>query len=241
MPYRRRYKKRNYKRKAYKGAKKTLGKSTARAVKAIVKSQMSKVIESKILDNWLEPSQPFTLYHNVPYALENDLFFAQQGITDTESTPTNRLGDSIFAKNVQMKLLATCFNTRTNTQFRFTIVKTKSGGSSLSNPWQHPNCNNILLCPVDTENPEIVAVMYDTVLTPSQSGPGNIGSSGQDKKIFFRYNLKVNRKIKYDNNAGNCNSHSYKVFIGAYDTQASSSLDNIARFSWFRRTHFLDA
>lgn len=218
-----------------------LAPSTARAVKLIVKSQMSKVIESKILDNWLEPSQPFTLYHNVPYVLENDVFFATQGITDTESAPSNRIGDSIYARNVQMKLLATCFNTRPNTQFRLTIVKTKSGGSGLTNPWQHPNCNNILLCPVDTENPEIVSVVYDQVLTPIQTGPGNIGASGQDKKIFFRYNLPVNRKIKYDNNAGNCNSHSYKVFIGAYDTQATTTFDNVARFSWFRRTHFLDA
>lgn len=241
MPYRRKYRKRSYNPRKYKKAKAQLGKPMAKAVKAIVKSQMSKVVESKILDNWLEPSQPFTLYHNVPYVIENDLFFAQQGVTDTESTPTNRLGDSIFAKNVQMKLLCTCFNTRANTQFRLTIVKTKSGASGLSNPWTHPNCNNILLCPVDTENPEIVSVVYDQVLTPSQSGPGAVGSSGQDKKLFFRYNLQVNRKIKYDNNNGNCGSHSYKVFIGAYDTQASSITDNIARFSWFRRTHFLDA
>lgn len=241
MPYRRRYNKRKYARKAYKGAKKTLGKSTARAVKAIVKSQMSKVIENKILDNWLEPSQPFTLYHNVPYVLENDLFFAQQGYGDVENVPQNRLGDSIFVRNVQMKLLATCFNTRPNTQFRITIVKTKSGSSAITNPWQHPLVNNILLCPVDTEQPDIVSVVYDKVLTPSQSGPGTTGASGQDKKVFFRFNLKVNRKIKYDNNVGNCGSHSYKVFIGAYDTQASSITDNIARFSWFRRTHFMDA
>ena len=27
----------------------------------------------------------------------------------------------------------------------------------------------------------------------------------------------------------------------AYDTQATSSTDNVARFSFFRRTHFMDA
>lgn len=218
-----------------------LAPKTAVAVKKIVMSQMAKVVESKILDNFLEPSQPFTLYHNSPYVVENDLFFCTQGITDTESTPTNRLGDSIYVKNVAMQFLLTCFNTRANTQLRVSIVKTKTGASGLTNPWTHPTCNNILLCPIDTENPEIVSVVYDKVFTPSQNGPGTIGASGQDKKVFFKYNLKVNRKVKYDNNVGNTGSNSYKVFIGAYDTQASSSLDNVARFSYFRRTHFLDA
>lgn len=210
-------------------------------VKKIVMTQMKKIVESKIIDNFVQPSQPATLYHNVPYVIENDLFFCQQGYGDVEDVPQNRLGDSIYVKNVYMSFLLNSFNTRSNTQFRITIVKTKSGNSAITNPWQHPLVNNILLCPVDLENPDIVSVVYDKVFTPSQTGPGTIGASGQDKKLFFKYNLKVNRKVKYDNNVGNTGSNSYKVFIGAYDTIGSSSLDNIARFSYFRRTHFLDA
>lgn len=226
-------------RKKYGGRK--ISKPMAKTVKKIVMSQMKKVVETKILDNWIEPNQPFTLYHNVPYVIENDLFFAQQGYGDIENLPQNRLGDSIYVKNVYMAFLMTSFNTRPNTQFRLTIVKTKSGASSITNPWQHPLVNNIILCPVDIEQPDIVSVVYDRVFTPSQTGPGSIGASGQDKKIFFKYILKVNRKVKYDNNVGNTGSNSYKVFIGAYDTQATSIADNVARFSFFRRTHFLDA
>lgn len=215
--------------------------SMALAVKRIASSTLNKVAESKILDNWVQPSQPFTLYHNVPYVIENDLFFSQIGTGDVEDVLNNRIGDNIYVKNVHMELLMTCFNTRPNTQFRLTIVKTKTGASGLTNPWQHPLVNNILLCPVDLEQPDIVSVVYDRVFTPEQTGPGTTGASGQDKKIYFKYNLPVNRKVKYDNNVGNTGSHSYKVFIGAYDTQASLTSDNIARFSWFRRTHFLDA
>lgn len=241
MPYRRRLlRKRAPKRRyAKKGAR--LAPKTAVAVKKIVMSQMKKVVETKVLDNWIEPSQPFTLYHNVPYVIENDLFFAQQGYGDIENLPQNRLGDSIYVKNVFMSFLMTSFNTRPNTQFRLTIVKTKTGASGITNPWQHPLVNNILMCPVDIENPEIVSVVYDRVFTPPQTGPGTTGASGQDKKIYFKYVLPVNRKVKYDNNIGNTGSNSYKVFIGAYDTQASSITDNVARFSFFRRTHFLDA
>jgi len=241
MVYRRNWKSKRGRKRAYKSAKRTLGKPMAKAVKKIVMSQMKQVVETKILDNWVEPSQPLTLYHNVPYVIENDLFFAQQGYGDIENLPQNRLGDSIYVKNVYMAFLMTCFNTRPNTQFRLTIVKTKSGSAGLTNPWQHPLVNNILLCPVDIEQPDIVSVVYDRVFTPPQTGPGTTGASGQDKKIFFRYKLPVNRKVKYDNNVGNTGSHSYKVFIGAYDTQATSSTDNVARFSFFRRTHFLDA
>lgn len=237
------YKRRKYAKRAplRRKAPSRLAPKTAVAVKKIVMSQMKKVVETKILDNFVEPSQPLTLYHNVPYVIENDLFFAQQGYGDIENLPQNRLGDSIYVKNVYMSFLMTCFNTRPNTQFRLTIVKTKSGSASITNPWQHPLVNNILLCPVDIEQPDIVSVVYDRVFTPPQTGPGNVGASGQDKKIFFKYILPVNRKVKYDNNVGNTGSHSYKVFIGAYDTQATSSTDNVARFSFFRRTHFMDA
>lgn len=228
--------KRNYVRKAN-----TRSSGLKTTVKKIVMNQMKKVVESKIIDNFVQPSQPLTLYHNVPYVIENDLFFCQQGYGDVEDVPQNRIGDNIYVKSVYMSFLLTCFNTRPNTQFRLTIVKTKTGAAAITNPWQHPLVNNILLCPVDLEHPDIVSVVYDRVFTPEQSGPGTTGASGQDKKIFFKYNLKVNRKVKYDNNTGNTGSNSYKVFIGAYDTQASLSSDNIARFSFFRRTHFLDA
>lgn len=235
---RKKYNRRTGKKK-YGGRK--ISKPIARTVKKIVMSQMKKVVESKIIDNFVQPSQPLTLYHNVPYVIENDLFFCQQGYGDVEDLPQNRIGDNIYVKNVYMAFLMTCFNTRPNTQFRLTIVKTKTGSAAITNPWQHPLVNNILLCPVDLEQPDIVSVVYDRVFTPPQTGPGTTGASGQDKKIFFKYTLKVNRKIKYDNNVGNCGSHSYKVFIGAYDTQATTTLDNVARFSFFRRTHFLDA
>lgn len=218
-----------------------LAPKTAVAVKKIVMSQMKKVVETKILDNFLEPSQPLTLYHNAVYVLENDLFFCSQGIGDSEGVTSNRIGDSIYVKNVTMKFLLTAFNTRPNTQFRISIIKTKSGNSGLTQPYQHPLVNNVLLCPIDTELPDIVSVVFDKVFTLPQTGPGTLGASGQDKKIYFTYNLPVNRKIKYDQGGTNIGSNSYKVFLSAYDTQASTILDNIARFSFFRRTHFLDA
>lgn len=242
MPsYPRRYRKRAAPKRRYarKGAR--LAPKTAVAVKKIVMSQMKKVVESKILDNYVEPIPALALYHNTPYLLENDLLFCTQGITDSDANVANRVGDSIYVKNVQMSFMLTAFSTRPNTTFRITIVKTKSGSSVMANPWQHPNNNNIILCPVEHELPELVSVVYDRIFNSNQSGPGTQGDSGQDKKHIVKINLPVNRKVKYDNGAGNTGSNSYKVFIGAYDTQGSVTLDNVARFSYFRRTHFLDA
>ncbi|WP_445775559.1 hypothetical protein, partial [Shewanella sp.] len=136
-PYRAR-RRRNTKRGA------SLAPSTALAVKKIVKSQMSKVIESKNLDYSLEPIPLSCLYHNVPSVLDQDCLYSQQGTFDEEiALARNRVGDSIYVKNIQFKLLLTSFSTRPNCLYRVTIVKTKDGNVTLpggSSIYGHPQC-----------------------------------------------------------------------------------------------------
>lgn len=243
MPFRRNYKKRAYGRRKYKSAKKALGKSTASAVKAIVKSQMNKVIESKNLDYSLEPIPLACLYHNVPSALDDDMCYSQQGTFDEEiAIARNRVGDSIFVKNIQLKLMLTSFSTRPNCTYRITVVKTKNGSVSLpggSSIYGHPQCGNNMISPVDTELSGLSSVVYDRVINSNAFQTAQTGNT--DKKFIWTYSIKVNRKIKYDNSGANSSSPSYRLFLTAYDTQGALITDNIARYTYFRRTHFLDA
>lgn len=223
-----------------KSAKKSLGKSAAKAVKAIVKRELATVVESKVVDNAFEPVPALCLYHNTPTTLESDLLYTTQGITDSLVLTSNRIGDSIYVKGVSMSLMLTNFSTRPNLVYRISIIKTKQGiVTGLSNPYGHPQCGNSIIAPINTENRDLVSVVYDRVFTNLSSQNSSAGD--QDKKWVWRHYLKVNRKVKYDNGSSECASNSYRVFLTAYDTQGTLITSNVARYTWFRRTHFLDA
>lgn len=220
-----------------------LAPSTARAVKRIVKSQMKQVIETKNIDNSFEPIPLLALYHNVPYILETDCLFSTQGITDSEVLTSNRIGDSLYCTNIWMKLMLTSFSTRPNVLYRISVLKVKNGivAGALNNPYGHPQCGNVLVAPINLENANIISVVYDRVFNSGPSGDYVVSGTGGDKKVMWNHNVKVNRKIKYDNGQSFAANPSYRVYLTAYDTQGAFITDNIARFTWFRRTHFMDA
>lgn len=243
MPYRRNYRKRSAPKRRYakKGAR--LAPKTALAVKKIVKAQMANVIESKVLDYSVEPIPALCMYHNVPIGLDNDMLYCTQGTYDEEiGIARNRVGDSIYVKNIQLGLMITNFQTRPNLCYRITVIKTKEGNASFpsgASIYSHPQCGNVMLAPIDTELPGIVSVCYDRTfynLAYQTAQDGN-----EDKKFIWKHNVKVNRKIRYDNGSANASSNSYRLFITAYDSQGVLITDNVARYTYMRRTHFLDA
>jgi hypothetical protein len=220
-----------------------LAPKTALAVKKIVKSQMSKVIEHKNLDYATEPLPALCYYHNVPYVHDSDMCYSQQGITDSELlTAQNRIGDSIFVKNIQLRLMITNFQTRPNLCYRITIIKVKNGNTSLpggSIIYGHPQSTNMMLSPIDTELEGLQAVVYDRTFNNLAYQTAQDGN--EDKKFLWSYNIKVNRKIRYDNSSSSSSSPTYRLLVTCYDSQNVLITDNVARFSYFRRTHFLDA
>lgn len=217
-----------------------LAAKTASAVKAIVKSQMKQVVETKNIDNSSEPIPLGALYHNTPFLLESDLLFCTQGITDSMALTTNRIGDSIYVKGVSMALMLTNFNTRPNLCYRISVIKTKQGiVSGLGNPYGHPLCGNSIIAPINKEERDLVSVVYDRTFTNVASG--NQAGGDSDQKWIWRHYLPVNRKVKYNNSGSECASNSYRVYVTAYDTQGTLITSNVGRFTWFRRVHFMDA
>lgn len=217
-----------------------LAPSTALAVKKIVKKQMGNVIESKHADFSNEPIPLSCYYHNVTYIHDSDVFTISQGVQDSEiSNPQNRIGDTVYVKNVQFRLLITNFSTRPNLLYRITICKVKSGSVALPNPYTHPQCGNAIMAPIDTEDTNIISVAYDRVFSSLAYQTAQQGNA--DKKFYWKYNLKVNKKVRYDNASNVAANFTYRVFVTCYDTQGALITDNVARFTYFRRTHFLDA
>jgi hypothetical protein len=240
MPYKRFQRKRRAPRR--KSAAR-LAPRTAQAVKKIVKAQMTKVVENKIGDYSIEPIPALCLYHNVPFIVDNNMLYTQQGITDEEiQSSRNRIGDRLYSKHIQLSLLLTNFSTRPNLLYRITVIKVANDATTFPSGsiiYGHPQCGNMMLAPIDVELPGLVSVVYDRVLTSTAFQTAQTGTA--DKKHLWRYNVKTQHKVKYDNSASGPSSCSYRCILTAYDTQAAYITDNVARFTYMRRHHFTDA
>lgn len=218
-----------------------LASKTALAVKKIVKSQMGKVIETKHADYMFEPIPLSCFYHNVWYNFEGDPFTVNQGVQDSEFlNPNNRIGDSVYVKGVQLKILFTNFNNWPNNQIRVLVLKCKAGTAIISNPTDHPQLGNNLIAPVNIEDARIRSVVYDRTFTV-MSTDGSVSVNGIDKTWLWKHYIKVNKKIKYDDAGASSGNDVYRVYALMYSTQGTFTTTNIGRFSYYRRTYFQDA
>jgi len=224
-----------------KAAAKPLAKSTALAVRKIVKSEMSNVVETKHADYALQPLASNCLYHNTWYQLETDPFYMQMGVTDSDiAGPLNRIGDSIFAEKIWYRLFLDKFNTRPNICLRIVILKQKQGLTMPTNITSHSQGLNMLIAPIRSEENAYISCVYDKIFVLNGGLSGS--DSAYNTHFVWNHNVKVNKKIKYEdgllNSAG---PFTYVPYLLAYDSNASLVSDNIARFSFFRRTYFQDA
>ena len=219
-----------------------LAPKTALAVKKIVASQMNKVVETKICDYSFNPiGQLTSLYHNTWYKFENDPFTLFQGTGDDEGiNPTNRIGDSIYAKSLSLTInLATYTNTST-VQYRFVVLKIKTGTSMPGNITTHPQNVNNLITPLDREAGPLISVVLDKRGWMINHGQTSAGG-GDGERQFLHFNFKINKKLKYDGNSAGNNSFLYVPYIMVFDRQQTSpSGIPICDFQYFRRFYFQD-
>jgi len=244
MPYnRKRNAARKPRRKAAARKPARLAPKTASAVKAIVKSQMSKVIEYKNADYAFEPSSLASMYHNTWYQFESDPFSMYQGTSDSEAVnPINRIGDSIFANYIHFKILFTSNIYRPNASVRIVILKCKASVTSPANISSHPQGLNNLINPIDREQLNCRQVMYDRVHTFSKGALSvSTGDTVSTMQLLWSHYLKIGKKVTYDDGASSTKGDTYRIFALPYDNQATSTSDQVARFSYFRRTSFQDA
>lgn len=217
-------------------------KSTAlvSTVKAVVKKQMSNVIETKINDYYFTPISNITsIYHNTWYKLEEDPYYLFQGTSDSEAAgPTNRVGDTIYAKSVHFQLSLSSSPSYSTMQYRFVVLKIKAGLTMPTNITDHPQCPNSLMSPIDREQQALITVLYDKkgyLFNNGQTAGG--GHDGARKLISV--NISVNKKLKYDGNLGNNNSFRVVPYILVYGRLGDSGFN--CNLEYFRRSYFQDA
>jgi len=220
-----------------------LSKPMIRAVKKIANKQLTKVVESKVGDYSTEPAAIVSFYHNTPIYLDTNALYLQQGVTDEEiGASRNRIGDSVYSKTIDYKLMITNFATRPNLCYRISVVKVKDNTVSFPSGsiiYGHPQCGNMIMAPIDKELPGLVSVEYDRVFYNLATQTAQSGNA--DKKFIWNHTVKVNRKIRYDNGSADPSTCTYRTIVTCYDTQAALISDNVARYTYFRRHNFLDA
>jgi len=231
-----------YKSKAKKRVKKaSMPKSQVKAVKAIVKSQMNKVIETKHADYHFEPIPITALYHNVWYLFETDPLTLLQGVQDQETVnPPNRIGDTVYTKGIKYNITFYNFNNRPNLMYRIVILLVKPDTPSIGNPCLHPQLVSNINMPIDLENSRIKKVLYDRVIV-SNNNISNIEGATRDTKFHWEHYVKLNKVTQYEDGNNSARNYTINMFVCAYDTIASLTTDNVARFTYCRRHYFMDA
>lgn len=232
-----------YRKQAKKQAKEAgLPKQQIKAVKALIRAEQSKVIEAKHADYMYEPVPLAGFFHNTWRLMEQDPFTLLQGVQGSENlNPPNRVGDSIFCKYIDYKLILYNFNDRPNLLYRILILKIKPDTPTVSNPTLHPQSVSQIVSPVDYENSQIISVVYDRVINTERNISITSGPTIRDTKTYWSHRLKVNQKIKYEDGANAARNFTYAFWVCAYDTVNSLSTDNVARYTYARRNVYYDA
>jgi len=216
-------------------------KAYAKAIKTAVKAQMNKVIEIKHTDYNFEPLAINGLYHQKWYNFETDPFTLIQGVQDSENlNPSNRVGDSIYAIAIKWNIMFYLFSDRPNLALRILILKVAPETPFMTDPTVHPQGISSLVLPVDTENARHKQTVYDRVFCINNN-ISNIAGTTRDTKFHWEHTVKVNKVVKYEDNSSGAKNFTYQIYALAYDTVSASTLDNICRFSYARRTLFQDA
>jgi len=217
-----------------------LAPKTALAVKRIVKTQMNKVVETKVNDYYFTPLGNLTsIFHNTWFRLEDDPFYLFQGTSDSEASgPTNRLGDSIWAKSVHFQLNMASSPSFSTMQYRFVVLKLKPGVTMPSDITDHPQCSNRLMSPIDREQQALMSVLHDSTGYFINNGQtANGGHDGARKHLSVT--IPINKKLKYDANNANNNSFRIIPYIMVYGRLGDSGFN--CNFEYFRRSYFQDA
>lgn len=232
-----------YKRKAKKRVKRAfMPKSQVKAVKAIVKSQMNKVIEMKHADYQFEPFAINGLYHNTWYLFETDPLTLLQGVQDSENlNPPNRIGDTVYTKGIKYNCTFYNFNDRPNLAYRILILLVKPDTPSIINPCLHPQLVSNINMPVDYENSRIKKVLYDKVFMTNNNISITSGPTIRDVKWHWEHYIKLNKVTQYEDGNNSARNYTINCWVCAYDTVSSLTSDNVARFTYTRRHYYQDA
>jgi len=253
--------------KSYKSKKgKTKGKSYSKnksltsKVKATVKKELKKVQEIKRSN--FSSSDGVECGHNSFVSLDASLLATSQGTADpAASFQSNRVGDEIYFKGIQIKMMLELNERYSDVSYRIMLVKAARGDNPNTSGvfWNNLSANRML----DTVNTERYTILFskwgkikagnDGAITPSSgflTGGGLFDAGGANTRLYSRatklesFNLspKIMKlgKITYD--AGGLVQKFFDYYLVIYSYSNYSTSDalgfNVLRVNDYVRTMY---
>lgn len=247
MAYRRKYGKRRYrgKRRVRKAKRSRAGPS-----KKHILSVIYNMSETKYKSLTAENEQ---LYHNVGRGAGLGYVAIASLLRSTDgTTQAGRIGDSVYAMRLSIKLWLATKADRPNVMFRIFIVAVPSNQAGISNPANlfKGFAGNKM---IDNINTDVYSVVYHRIVKITH-GDTSLEKGGVDPLAdaqlhevskMVKINLRLNRKINYIVETGNgdvCKEKrdNLSLVIIPYDATGTLVTDNIASYSYHSMFYYKD-
>lgn len=235
--------------------RKTLKRGGSKYKRSIPSKKLVNLIK-KVSLRQCETKQSFSisenqqLYHNV-VSIRQDLLFTGQGITDVNtgtSSYNNRIGDTVIARGVSIKLWLANKLDRPNVMYRVVVFRFTSGDTVTTNDIYYSGSANFMLKDYNTEK---IKVLYSRVVNLQVGYSGvpktNTGNTLYDPVAKEAHKLlKIwiplkNKKVVYESdNSGVPKWSDIGFAIVPYDSYGTLTTDNIASFSYQTKFYFKD-
>lgn len=254
MPPRRPKMKTGTKRKAYSKRKP----ATRNTVKSLVRKEVNKNIETK--QSVYSATDGTEIGHNSFITIDNTPLYTTKGVTDPQASQTsNRIGDEINFKGLQMKMMLELNERYSDVTYRILVIKSSRGDTPQNTTLWNNVSGNRMLDTINTERYTVIYQKWGKIKAPNygalsavegasyvSSGLYNTGALSRATKIVkIRLSPKQLKLgvIKYDGAFGDSSQlkfFDYTVLLYAYSNYSTSQLlgYNVLRLNDYIRTMY---
>jgi len=238
-------------------------------LKSIVRQELNRNIESKIVvGRGLDGSE---ILHNNFVTLDGQVLFTGQGVSDSNATTSNRIGDEIMLKSVRFCMMLELNERYSDVTFRILLVKCARGDAPTRSTLFNGLSGNKML---DDINYERYSILYQkwvkmkagntgvdngepilSAVPPGAAGVQFIEDAADFNRQTYSRQTRIVKfkvpghkfgnkgKIVYDAGGGQCKFFDYQLVVYAYANLSSAQdVFNVGRVnSYFRVFNFKDA
>lgn len=211
----------------------------SRSQKMEVKKIASQVVDAEIEDKRnVFITENVQLYHNKPLYVGKLLANVQQGVTtgDDNSSKTNRVGDQITLKNVNIRYWMSNKLDRPNCMYKG-VLFWYPVDSSITDQLVYLTQTNKML---DRYNYKSIQII-DTFILKSREMYDNGTEKWEHSYLSSLNKTYKNKKIQYQNNSTKTKSHELGFAVVVYDAFGTNQTDNIASIAYNIQLTFQDA
>lgn len=173
----RKVKPRIYRKKARKPLAK-ISKPLANTVKAIVKKQLNKVVETK--KSVHSNTDGIECYHNNFITVDDEPLFTSQGTADPNATDNqNRIGDKVLCKGVSMKMMVELNERYSDVTCRLVLIRSSRNDTPTRATLFCGASGNKMLDTINTERFTIIAQKFFKLKAPNQTVVSTSGTTSE--------------------------------------------------------------